>query len=204
MNIKLNNTRVNPMIRTWSSKKWVLPNAKTLMKQLMNEEIKMNRNSVHLDYPLTHPGVERAEQVVANFKRLSDSFSPTHTLAAMLLAAIVAAFVVVADQMMATWADGHLFAAWVALWAVAFAAVGLFGGVSKTMAIQMKQGLDAWSARMAQSRSDERLWAIAQTDARLMSELQTAMNRSDEQELFGETSTQRRVSRMLQNRQYYI
>ena len=192
------------MIRAWSSKKWVLPNAKTLMKQLMNEEIKMNRNSVHLDYPLTHPGVERAEQVVANFKRLSDSFSPTHTLAAMLLAAIVAAFVVVADQMMATWADGHLFAAWVALWAVAFAAVGLFGGVSKTMAIQMKQGLDAWSARMAQSRSDERLWAIAQTDARLMSELQTAMNRSDEQELFGENSTQRRVARMLQNRQYYI
>jgi len=106
--------------------------------------------------------------------------------------------------MMATWADGHLFAAWVALWAVAFAAVGLFGGVSKTMAIQMKQGLDAWSARMAQSRSDERLWAIAQTDARLMSELQTAMNRSDEQELFGENSTQRRVARMLQNRQYYI
>lgn len=192
------------MIEAWSSKKWVLPNAKTLMKQLMNEEIKMNRNSVHLDYPLTHPGVERAEQVVANFKRLSDSFSPTHTLAAMLLAAIVAAFVVVADQMMATWADGHLFAAWVALWAVAFAAVGLFGGVSKTMAIQMKQGLDAWSARMAQSRSDERLWAIAQTDARLMSELQTAMNRSDEQELFGENSTQRRVARMLQNRQYYI
>ena len=192
------------MIRSWSSKKWVLPNAKTLMKQLMNEEIKMNRNSVHLDYPLTHPGVERAEQVVANFKRLSDSFSPTHTLAAMLLAAIVAAFVVVADQMMATWADGHLFAAWVALWAVAFAAVGLFGGVSKTMAIQMKQGLDAWSARMAQSRSDERLWAIAQTDARLMSELQTAMNRSDEQELFGDNSTQRRVARMLQNRQYYI
>jgi hypothetical protein len=57
---------------------------------------------------------------------------------------------------------------------------------------------------MAQSRSDERLWAIAQTDARLMSDLQTAMNRSDEQELFGENSTQRRVARMLQNRQYYI
>ena len=97
----------------------------------------MNRNSVHLDYPLTHPGVERAEQVAANLKRLSDSFSPTRTLAAILLSAIVAAFVVVADQMMDTWADGHLLAAWVALWAVAFAAVGLFAGVSKTIAIQM-------------------------------------------------------------------
>ena len=159
----------------------------------------MIRNSVHLDYPLTHPGVERAVQAAANFKRLSDSFSPTRTLSA-----IVAAFVVVADQMMDTWADGHLLAAWVALWAVAFAAVGLFAGVSKTMAIQVKQGLDAWSARMAQSRSDERLWAIAQTDARLMSELQTAMNRSDEEALLGENSTQRRVARVLQNRQYYI
>ena len=170
----------------------------------MNEEIKMNRNSVHLDYPLTHPGVERAEQVVANFKRWSDSFSPTHTLAAMLLAAIVAAFVVVADQMMDIWADGHLLAAWVALWAVAFAAVGLFAGVSKTLAMQMKQGLNVWSARMAQRRSDERLWAIAKMDARLMSELQTAMSRSDEEELLGESSIQRRVARMLQNRQYYI
>jgi len=38
----------------------------------------------------------------------------------------------------------------------------------------------------------------------LMSELQTAMNRSDEKALLGENSTQRRVARMLQNRQYYI
>lgn len=164
----------------------------------------MKHNFVHLDYPMTHPGVDRAEQAVANFKRLGHSFSPTHTLAAMLLAAIVAAFVVVADQMMDTWADGHLLAAWVALWAVAFAAVGLFGGLSKTMAQQMKQGLDAWAARMAQSRSDERMWAIAQTDARLMSELQSAMARGDEEVLLGESTTQRRVSRMLRSRQYYI
>ena len=164
----------------------------------------MNHNSVHLDYPLTHPGVDRAEQVVANFKRLGGNFSPTRTLAAMLLAAIVAAFVVVADQMMDTWADGHLLAAWVALWAVAFAAVGLFAGVSKSLASQMKEALDGWSASMAQRRSDERLWAIAQTDARLMSELQNAMNRSDQALASRESSTRRRVERMLKNRQYYI
>ena len=164
----------------------------------------MKHNFVHLEYPLTHPGVERAEQAVANFKRISNSFSPTRTLAAMLLAAIVAAFVVVADQMMVTWADGHLLAAWVTLWAVAFAAVGLFAGVSKTLAIQAKQALNAWSASMARRRSDERLWAIAQTDARLMSELQSALSRSNEDLPSLESSTQRRVERMLQNRQYYI
>ena len=164
----------------------------------------MKHNFVHLEYSLTHPGVERAEQAVANFKRMSNSFSPTRTLAAMLLAAIVAAFVVVADQMMTTWADGHLLAAWVALWAVAFAAVGLFAGVSKTLAIQAKQALDAWSASMARRRSDERLWSIAQTDARLMSELQSALSRSNEDLPSLQSNTQRRVERMLQNRQYYI
>ena len=98
----------------------------------------------------------------------------------------------------------YLLAAWVTLWAVAFAAVGLFAGASKSWAIQMKRGLDAWAARLAQRRSDERLWAIAQTDARLMSELQIAMSRSDEETLLGESSTQRRVSRLLRQRQFYI
>ena len=106
--------------------------------------------------------------------------------------------------MIDTWAEDHLLAAWVALWAVVFAAVGLFAGVSKTVAVQLKAGLDHLASKMAQRRSDERLWAIAQTDARLMSDLQIAMSRSDEETLLGESSTQRRVARMLRQRQYYI
>jgi len=86
---------------------------------------------------------------------------------------------VVADQMMDSWADGHMLAAWVALWAVAFAAVGLFAGASRHLAAKLLVGLDAWSAQLAQRRADERLWAIAQTDARLMAELQGAMSRDD-------------------------
>jgi len=86
---------------------------------------------------------------------------------------------VVADQMMDSWADGHMLAAWVALWAVAFAAVGLFAGASRHLAAKLLVRLDAWSANLAQRRADERLWAIAQTDARLMAELQGAMSRDD-------------------------
>jgi len=37
-----------------------------------------------------------------------------------------------------------------------------------------------------------------------MSELQIAMSRSDEETLLGENSTQRRVARLLNQRQYYI
>jgi hypothetical protein len=164
----------------------------------------MNRNFVHVEYSTSHPGVERAEQAVANIKRMGESFSPTRTLAGMLLAAVVAAFVVVADQMMDTWADGHLLAAWVTLWAVAFAAAGLFAGTSKKLALQIKNSLDAWSAKMAQHRADDRMWAMAQTDARLMADLQSAIGRDETMASKGESPTQRRVSRILRNRQYYI
>lgn len=171
---------------------------------MSREKIKMNQNFVHLEYPATHPGVERAQRVAANVKRMGDAINPNHTLAAMLLSAVVAAFVVVADQMIDTWADGHLLTAWVALWAVAFATVGLFAGVTKTMAAQLKQGLDGWAARVAQHRADERLWAIAQTDSRLMGDLQTAMTRFDDESSEPENGTQNRVTRLLKNRQFYI
>ena len=164
----------------------------------------MNRNFVHVEYSTSHPGVERAEQAVANLKRMGESFSPTRTLAAMLLAAVVAAFVVVADQMMDTWADGHLLAAWVTLWAVAFAAAGLFAGPSKKLSSEIKNGLDAWSAKLAQNRADDRMWAMAQTDTRLMADLHSAIGRSDELTAQSQNPTQRRVSRILRDRQYYI
>jgi hypothetical protein len=164
----------------------------------------MNRNFVHVEYSTSHPGVERAEKAVANLKRMGESFSPTRTLAGMLLAAVVAAFVVVADQMMDTWADGHLLAAWVTLWAVAFAAAGLFAGTSKKLASQIKNGLDGWSAKIAQHRADDRMWAMAQTDARLMADLQSAIGRDETMAAKGKSPTQRRVSRILRNHQYYI
>ena len=46
-------------------------------------------------------------------------------LAGMLLAAAMAALLVAADQVIDSWADGHLLAAWVALWTVTFAALAL-------------------------------------------------------------------------------
>src|SRR3990167_6223937 len=49
----------------------------------------------------------------------------SRSLAGMLLAAVVAALLVVADQLIETWADGHLLVVWVALWSVAFAALAL-------------------------------------------------------------------------------
>lgn len=43
----------------------------------------------------------------------------------MLFAAIVAALVVVAEQLISTWAEGHLLVVWVSLWMVVFTALAL-------------------------------------------------------------------------------
>lgn len=135
---------------------------------------------IHVEYPKEHPGVIRAERVAGALKGMRQGFDSTRGLALLLLAALVAALVVVADQMIETWADGHLFAAWTALWIFTFAAIALLAGTSRRVASRMMAGLDAWSARVAQRRADARLWEIARSDARVMADLQVALAREDD------------------------
>ncbi len=168
-------------------------------------------NFVHAEYALSHPGVARAEQAVESARALRQRFDSTRGLAAMLLAAVVAALVVVADQMIETWAEGHLLAAWVALWTVGFAALGLLATPARRLASRLVQALNAWSARVAQARADERLWAIAQTDARVMADLRAAMTRSDQEapavarkDQAEMSAAQRRADKIIRSRMYYI
>ena len=42
----------------------------------------------------------------------------------------------------------------------------------------LKARLDAWSQRVAQARAEERLWALARIDARIMADLQVARDRA--------------------------
>jgi len=101
-------------------------------------------------------------------------FDGTRGLAAMLLAAVVAALVVVADRLISTWADGHLFLAWVFLWVVIFAGTALFAGTARRLAGSALRSLDGWSQALAEARAEARLWEIARTDPRLMGELMQA------------------------------
>lgn len=136
---------------------------------------------VHTQFPSVHPGVERAESAIASVRQLRQGFDSTRSLAAMLLAAIVSALVVVADQLVDTWADGHLLAAWVVLWAVGFAAVALFASAARQLAQRVVKAADGWSARVAQARADERFWNSAQNDPRIMADLNMALMRQRDQ-----------------------
>ncbi|MBC7434645.1 MAG: hypothetical protein H7332_01095 [Bdellovibrionales bacterium] len=135
---------------------------------------------VHPSFRTNHPGVDRVESALGAARSLRRGFDSTRSIAAMLLAAIVAAMLVVADQVVSTWADGHLLAGWIMLWAVAFAALAFFAGTARRLAVRTTASLDAWSRRVARARADERMWSIARSDPRVMADLQAALSRSEE------------------------
>jgi hypothetical protein len=145
----------------------------------------------HAGYSTRHPDAEQAEAALQTARELHRGFDGGKGMAAVLLAAIVSALLVVADQLLDTWADGHLMAAWVALWAVGFVAIALLAGTVRRFSGKVVAALDGWAARMAQSRADERLWSIALRDARVMADLQSALARDDAQEALSPAAAQR-------------
>jgi hypothetical protein len=96
----------------------------------------------------------------------------------MLLAAAVAALVVLADQLISTWTDGHLFLGWVVLWVVIFAGSALLAGTARRMARSTLVALDSWSRSLAEARAEARLWELAKQDPRLKAELMQARARA--------------------------
>ena len=141
---------------------------------------------VHLDYSNQHPGVVRLEAAVdtaitaaKSARQLKHRLFNTRTLATLLLSAIAAAVMVAAYQVMDSMADGHLLVLWIGMWAVAFATLAVCAGAAVQVVVGAKSSLDGWSRRIAAKRSDERLWAMARTDARVMTDLQAAMTRNE-------------------------
>lgn len=129
----------------------------------------------HVDHPSQHPGVIRAERLVASIQSVSRNFDGARAGASLLLAAIVAALMVVANQVVDTWTEGHLLAAWIVMWAVAFAALALLSAPAKRFAASLRGSTRRWSAARQQRIQDEKLWNVALTDARVMADISRAM-----------------------------
>ncbi len=142
----------------------------------------------------------QVQQTIAVAERTS-----SRALATLLLTAGVSALVVVADQLLESWAERHEIAAWLVLWGIAVAAIVLLRGITRMAARHAMGALDAWSAAAAKRRADERLWNMAQTDPRMMADLQAALDRSDVAPAKDVLDlTQRRAARILRDRLYYI
>ena len=134
---------------------------------------------VHLDYSTQHPGVARVESAIGAAHQVRRGFSSTRGLSTLLLSAMAAAVMVVAYQVMDTVAEGHMLVVWMALWAVAFVVLAVFASSARALSCSIVRGLDNWSAATARARADQRLWAMASTDSRVMNDLQSAMSRSE-------------------------
>ncbi|MBX3656449.1 MAG: hypothetical protein KF686_19915 [Ramlibacter sp.] len=132
---------------------------------------------VHTEYATQHPGVVRAEQTGRTLKGWASQFDGARGAATLLLAAIVAALLVVANQLVDTWTEGHLLLAWVVMWTIAFAALALLAAPARNAGSVLRTALASWSARRRQAASDDKLWSLALTDARVMADISRAMTR---------------------------
>lgn len=110
--------------------------------------------------------VARVRQAWGSAWALGRRFDGTRSLLALLLGSLIAAAIVVADHLGGAWEAGAFLLALGAL-------VLLLSGLRR-LAVHLRMRLDAWSARVARQRAAQRIWAMAQRDARLMARLQAA------------------------------
>jgi hypothetical protein len=136
----------------------------------------MTTSFAHVDYPTRHPGVERATRVAEGFRSFARAFDGGRATASLLLAAIVSALLVVANQVVDTWTEGHLLAAWVVLWAVAFAALALLAAPARQLAYSLRSAYAGWRTRAIERKHDEVFWQAALNDARIMADISRAMS----------------------------
>ncbi len=127
----------------------------------------------HTDFPTEHRGVARAEAAFEAAGRLGQGFKGARGVAALLLAAAVSAVLVMAGRLMDS-GNGLL-----ATWLVTWVALVLFAAPARRLAAALARGLEDWSVAIAEARADQRLWAVARADARVMGDLQAAMSRAE-------------------------
>src|SRR5438067_448116 len=100
---------------------------------------------------------ERAERFSAWVQEAPSRVDGSRASASLLLAAIVAALVAVANQVVETWSEGHLLAAWIAMWAVGFAGLALLAGPAARAAQAARKRYASWLVARRQAAADRQL-----------------------------------------------
>lgn len=131
---------------------------------------------VQVARPTEHPGVARAERAAGSIKQAADEMLSPRGAATLLLAAIVSALLVVANQVVDTWSEGHLLLAWITMWTIAFAALALAARPARTAVNRLAVALREAGARRRARAQDDALWRLALTDARVMADISRAMS----------------------------
>jgi apolipoprotein N-acyltransferase len=123
------------------------------------------------DFSSAHAGVVRAERAIEALLEIGRGIRSASFLGAALLAALV----VVANEVVSTWTDGHLLAAWVIMCALLFGAIALLIAPVRRGSGAAGSALARWKAGRRQAAEDRRVWDMAMRDARVMADIQRAM-----------------------------
>ena len=116
-------------------------------------------------------------QAMGPGSKSAGSDEDSRPLAGMLLAAAIAALLVAADQVIDSWADGHMLAAWVALWTVTFAALALLATPLRKMSNTGAGWVRTYLKARRERRQEEEMWELARHDFRVMAEIRMASSR---------------------------
>lgn len=129
-----------------------------------------------IDLPREHCGIARIEGAVNHLRDSASRFDAVRTGASLLLAALVAALLVVTNEVLDSWGEGHLLAGWVLMWLIAFVGMALLATPARRAMVLLRASVQAWSEARRRQAEDEKTWNAALHDARLMAELSRAMN----------------------------
>jgi hypothetical protein len=158
---------------------------------LVSVQSKKERNTmtsfVQPSFPTHHEGIERVGEAIDSVNAAYRKFDGARGVATLLLAAVVSGLILAANQLIDTWADGHLIAAWIALWSVAFAALALAAGPIRRAVLSVKEFdgsamYAAWRARRKARINDEKMWDYARQDPRLMADIMRAVDNTPDAE----------------------
>ena len=167
--IKLKSISENPNILLFAA------NTRKLTRP---KEITMTRffNTPHPDH---HHGADRMEALMDAAQQVPRNVSGKRGVALLLGSALAAAVAAVSYEVMDSADESHLLMIWMTLWTALFAALAFFAGNLRAAGLRLRSRLDDWSRSVAEARADQRLWATARQDTRVMADLQSAMSRSE-------------------------
>lgn len=126
------------------------------------------------DFPLQHAGATRVTRLLNRARHAMRWLGSAAGMASLLVTAGLSALIVVVDQIVSAWADGHLLAAWIALWLIVFGLLAVFSDAIRAWPLRLQAHILARRKVAAQRAEDRRTWAAALADPRLMAELDCA------------------------------
>ena len=121
-----------------------------------------------------------SQDVRAPSQRPIKRIAPSQGLAGLLSASVFAALLAGADQVIDSWADGHMLLAWVMLWLSIFGGLALLTRPMRRASTVSALWLQTRVAALVQSRREAALWDLALHDPRMLQELRAAKARSQD------------------------